>query len=769
MKAEDVAKDTGNSPGYHFLDLVDISLIDQLFESFYMITGMQYSILDPENNILIMKGWQDICTKFHRVCPCTELRCQQSDSYILDHLQDGPYVAYQCNNGLMEYATPIIVEGQHLATIFLGQILHDPPDEDFFRRQAREYGFDEDGYIDALQRVPVHPRDKVITVVEFYSQVARVLANMGLESIRQEGLAKVLWRNPEPICVTTLDDGRYVKVNDAWIEATGYSWEEAIGRTSSELGIWPSEDERQRFIEQLEINGNLRNLETAFRMRSGEVRDFLISAEIIKVFNRPLLLMVSKDITERKKDQEALRLSEERFSKAFNASPNAEAISTLNDGRFILVNESFCRIVGFQRNEIIGKTPIELGIWVNPADGKKMRQMLLRDVPVRDMEFNFRRKSGEIWIGLFSAVKIDIDGGTCQLSIAGDITDRKRSEEEIKYLSFHDKLTGLYNRAFFEAELERLDTERQLPISLIMGDVNGLKLINDALGHHEGDNVLITVAATLKSSCREEDIVARWGGDEFIILLPRCDKETASKILKRINNRCEDINNLPIQTSISLGLASKNLTSTDLKEVIREAEDKMYRHKLLADRSTRNSFILSLENTLWARSHETKEHCERIRCIAQTIGQAIALPDSEMDNIKLVSLLHDIGKIAIPNNILDKPGKLSPEEWETIRKHPETGYRIALSSPDIAPIADAILYHHERWDGNGYPMGLRGDEIPLISRIIAIADAYDVMINGRPYQKAHTREKVLEELAACAGTQFDPQLVKRALEVFSKL
>jgi len=175
--------------------------------------------------------------------------------------------------------------------------------------------------------------------------------------------------------------------------------------------------------------------------------------------------------------------------------------------------------------------------------------------------------------------------------------------------------------------------------------------------------------------------------------------------------------------------------------------------------------LFSLEKTLWTRSHETREHCQRMQQIARMIGQAVNLPDSEMDNLLLLASLHDIGKIAIPNSILDKSGALSPEEWEVIKKHPETGYRIGLSSPDMAPIAEAILHHHERWDGRGYPLGLRGTDIPLISRIIAIADTYDVMTNGRPYQRSFSPEEVRREIERCAGSQFDPQMVRVIREV----
>lgn len=344
--------------------------------------------------------------------------------------------------------------------------------------------------------------------------------------------------------------------------------------------------------------------------------------------------------------------------------------------------------------------------------------------------------------------------------IASDITEVKKRSETIEYLSYHDALTGLYNRHYFITQLEKLNDAKQLPISLIMGDVNGLKLTNDAFGHLEGDKLLVTIAEILNKSCRKEDIVARLGGDEFIIILPNADEKLASGVCNRIKAYCEEADQNLIKPSIALGVFTKNNESQDIDELFELAEDRMYKNKLLEKKSARHSTIAVMERALFEIDFETKEHTDRICKLAVKMGEYMNLPVNILDELKLLSKLHDIGKTAVPREILIKPERLTEAEWQIIKKHPEIGCRIALSSDDLKPIAEGILSHHEKWDGSGYPRGLKGEEIILSARIISIIDSYDVITNSRPYKKAATHEEAINEIIRCSGTHFDPQLVE---------
>ncbi len=352
-----------------------------------------------------------------------------------------------------------------------------------------------------------------------------------------------------------------------------------------------------------------------------------------------------------------------------------------------------------------------------------------------------------------------------KLLLLTDITAIKEKEKQLYYQSYHDKLTGIYNRSYFEEELNRLDTKRQFPISIIIGDINGLKLINDAYGHNKGDEILIKTAEILKSILRYEDILTRWGGDEFAIILPKTKRKDAISIIDRIKESFFEHSTDTMPLNISMGFSVKKTIGKKINEVVKEAENTMNEYKLSENESARSSIILSLKKALEERDYETEEHSKRMEDLSLLLGKKVNLKGNELNELRLLAVLHDIGKISIPDNIIFKPGKLTSKEWEIIKKHPEIGYRVARSSPDLIQIAKGILYHHERWDGKGYPEGLKGNKIPLISRIVAIADAYDAMTNDRPYRKAMSKKKALGEIERESGAQFDPSLAK----IFTKI
>jgi len=349
-----------------------------------------------------------------------------------------------------------------------------------------------------------------------------------------------------------------------------------------------------------------------------------------------------------------------------------------------------------------------------------------------------------------------------------DITTRKNAEEKLRYLSFHDNLTGLYNRSYFEEELRRLDTARQLPLSIIVGDIDGFKLVNDVFGYKEGDSLLKSLAKVLRESCRADDVLARWGGDEFVILLPKTDSGAASEVISRIEKKSKSIGDNEIPLTISLGFAFKDKITLNIEDIMKEAEVSMKQKKLIQSKKISNMIISSIEKKLRKKSQESQDIVERIKILAVALGKALKIPKSEMDDLILLAMFQNIGKVAIKDSILSKKTKLKSNEFNVMKLHPEIGYRIAKSSSHLVKISDAILAHHENWDGSGYPYHLKGNKIPIIARIVAIVNAYDVMVYGRHYKKPVLKEEAIKELKRCSRKQFDPQMVSKFIEILQE-
>lgn len=345
-----------------------------------------------------------------------------------------------------------------------------------------------------------------------------------------------------------------------------------------------------------------------------------------------------------------------------------------------------------------------------------------------------------------------------------DLSDKKEKQRRIEYLSYHDQLTGLYNRRFFDEELKRLDVIRNFPLTLLMADVNGLKIINDAFGHESGDQLLQKVADVLTTECRADDIIGIIGGDEFYVLLPKTDSASAGELIKRIKGKIEQEKIMDINISISFGWDTKNTETQSTREVLKNAEDMMYQKKIFENSSKRSEVIKSILNTLHIKSSREDAHSKRVSFICEAIGKAYNLNDDEVKELRIAGELHDIGKIAVDEVILNKKGNLSEAEWDQMHRHPEIGYRLLGTSSEYYSIAEYVFMHHEKWDGTGYPKALKGESIQWKARVIGIADAYDAMTSERPYRKSFSEKEAVSEIKKHSGTQFDPEIARVFVE-----
>ncbi|MBO8129044.1 MAG: GAF domain-containing protein [Peptococcaceae bacterium] len=448
-------------------------------------------------------------------------------------------------------------------------------------------------------------------------------------------------------------------------------------------------------------------------------------------------------------------------------------------GRIAFANPAGSKMLGYPLNEVIGRhflhvvdetyLPAARKIWQNLFTG---REEIVRT------ELKLKHKNG-IALDFEVFARARYGPGQDFLGIEGvarDITERKKAEEQqrrqheelktlhrkLRDLSIRDKLTGLYNRLYFDETLQNLEAApHSRPISIIMADLDNLKIINDSLGHAKGDELLQAAARVLRKPFRKNDIIARIGGDEFAVVLPRASTAVAEgkceEILEAV--KAHNAEHPDLHISLSVGCSSTASGLSSIQDVLKEADAAMYRHKMARKPEMRQSIVKSLQVALNERDHLTGAHGERLVLAATIFGQAVGLSANDLEHLELLTLLHDIGKIAVPGDILFKAGPLTESERKEMQRHCEAGYHIALASPELAPIADLILHHHERWDGSGYPAGLAGEDIPLACRVLAILDAYDAMINDRPYRKAMPSSQAVAELHRSAGTQFDPDLV----------
>lgn len=391
------------------------------------------------------------------------------------------------------------------------------------------------------------------------------------------------------------------------------------------------------------------------------------------------------------------------------------------------------------------------------------------------------RKFGQEELALLSRfaelASIALDNATLLDTYKRELAERiqaedalKQSKRQLEFLSHHDSLTGLYNRAYFEKEINRLSRLEAGTAGIILCDLDGLKMINDTLGHSMGDEVLRAVASVLQRSFASDDMVARIGGDEFAVILPSNSLFVFDNACERIRRNIELYNEQQptVPISLSMGFAVSKEIPIDAGALFKEADHKMYREKLHRQKSKKSAVIKALMKALEARDFITEGHGDRLQDLVEALAMAVGLPAAMIADLRLLARFHDIGKVGIPDHILFKPARLTEEEFLIMQSHCEIGYRIAKTAPELEPIADGILRHQEWWNGEGYPLGIGGQDIPIECRILAIADAYDAMTNERPYRQAMSREAAIDELRRGAGTQFDPALVEPFIQIIQQ-
>lgn len=480
-------------------------------------------------------------------------------------------------------------------------------------------------------------------------------------------------------------------------------------------------------------------------------------------------LCILEDISARKHAEQALLETERSKAVLLSHLPGlAYRCKYDHDWTMEFVSEGCEALTGYPPESLVGNRDLSYNDLIAP----EYRELLWAEwelVLRQNRHFRYEyelivRDGGRKWVLELGQFVFAEDGTIAALEgMVIDISEQKMREAQITYLSEHDFLTGLYNRGHFEKEKKRLCTDGCLPLSIAVCDINGVRLINDAFGPAEGDRLISDVAHILQSFTRDGDVLGRTGGDEFTLLLPSTTEEQAEALTGRIAHAVERYNQTdlarPYEVSVSFGYGTL-AGDTSIDQAMASAEERLKHRKLLNRKSSHSAILSSIMATLYARSQETEEHGKRLTRLTWLIGRQMGLDVGALDDLELLSMLHDIGKVGVDDRILNKPARLNPDEWELMKRHSEIGYRIALSSPELEHIATYILCHHEQWDGHGYPAGLKGEEIPLPSRILTVADAYDAMTEDRVYRQAMPIAEALAEIERCAGAQFDPAVAR---------
>lgn len=564
-------------------------------------------------------------------------------------------------------------------------------------------------------------------------------------------------------------DYRFVVINDVYESITGLKAVNIIGKTAGEVlpGIEPTWIDKYAEVvllgKTLIFEDYSRVLEKYFRV-------------IAYPYTKNQFVVIADDITERKKIQDELVDAEiraqeslDRLKLVMDNLPIGIAVNSVKPAvYFEYMNSNFPEFYGTTRDSLINAQDFFKEVYENEETREDIKRRVLEGIESGNPKFMHWdnipiMKHGKI-TRYVTAQNISIPNSSNFISMVEDVTERKQKEEKIIYTSEHDFLTDLHNRRYYFDQFKYLNKPQFYPLGLMMLDVNGLKILNDAFGHQAGDEALIMIGNMLKEVFEVKDIISRIGGDEFTVLLPNTKTETLQAYKEKLVEIVKTKPILQIELSLAVGYELITSISANIDEIQKLAENGMYAHKSVIGTSVRSKAISAILETLTDKYDTEKRHSVEVSHLCKQIGIELKLKEDELKELEQAGLFHDIGKISIPDSILNKPGKLTDEEFDIIKTHTQVGYQILRAADEYSDLAIHALHHHERWDGRGYPSKLKGEDIPLFSRIINVVDAYEAMTADRPYRNKLSKEYAVSEIIRCAGTQFDPSIAKLFVE-----
>lgn len=636
--------------------------------------------------------------------------------------------------------------------------------------ESMEFSPKDDVWNEEYKRAIRKSDGQLVGVVGVCQDITR--RHVAEEALRESEMSlSVLLSNLPGVAYRSLNDEDWTMtfLSEGCLELTGYTPEELIYGEITYYDLILPEDREHVYAQwEIDVAAGLRsNDEYRIRTRSGEIKWIweqsipVLAEDGPSVFSEGFI----QDISKTKKAEDALKASEEQFKAIFEEAPLGIGIFSNVTGKAIKLNPKFTEIHKREMDELMN---LDWVTYSHPEDilenQKLLRQMMSGESTGFSMDKRIIRGDGAtIWVNMVITPYHVNSEESCHLCMMEDITFSKIKEQEIEYLSYHDSLTGLYNRRLFEEEMRRISISRKLPVSIIMGDVNGLKMINDSFGHKAGDRLLQEAAMLLRENCREEDFVARIGGDEFIIILEGADQELTEQICGRIYKAFKNYTLRPdkrtFYLSISLGHATKTIPEQTMDQLMKEADEKQYQKKHQMKKRVHQEILAAIKSELELNRGLSLDSRRELFQLVAELGTRLHLSPVRRNNLQMLLEICDIGRLTLPVSLRKKPvWDMTPEEYQKYAKHAETGYRIVQGAQETKKIAGDLMAHHENWDGTGYPNGLKGREIPLLARIARAVDLYFEITRGEPPEGPADLEGILHHLESASGSLLDPEI-----------
>ncbi len=621
-------------------------------------------------------------------------------------------------------------------------------------------------------------------------------------------------------------ESRFIAANESFAKACGMAAKDIVGKT--DFDCWPKNLAQSYRADDAEVmrTGRRKVIEEPMHDKEGIVT--WIETVKTPIFNEKGEVIgttgISRDITVRKKLEFRLKESEEKFRMIFESANDAIFIVDVQTGEILDVNKQAEDLIGRPRKELIGINQVEL----HPPEEAESYKEKFRDIVSAaeeskgshnsSLEAEIFNSKGERTPVYISASVFEIGGKKVTQGIFRDISELKRIEREKKEaeaLALIDPHTQLYNYRYLQRRIHsefELAKRRATPLSILMVDIDYFKSVNDTYGHEYGDTVLQEFAIVLQHASRGIDVVTRFEGEGFAIILPDTEENGALAFADRIQRIIKKhrfgANKVKLRISIGIcsypadGVATVDQLLTSADKCVRLAKEQggdtisvssQLRKKKasappidtdsqkrlsnitnkfleLLRRNKQNTIeaVYALAHTVGAKNAYTEEHSEEMVKLSTEVGKKMNLTDQELDDLKHGAMLHDIGKLGIGEKILLKRGKLTKKEFEVIKKHPQIGADIIRPVHFLKDVVPIILHHHERYDGYGYGSKLKGDEIPIGARIIAVVDVYQALVSNRPYRKAYPKREALKIIKEESGTHFDPKIVAIFMDIVAK-